>query len=69
MNRFHQTLLSISSCGTTLGTHETRKTPDGKTQKVVPQTFMQKYWMYIIPGLFLTMNVLTGDPPPKQNKK
>jgi hypothetical protein len=39
-------------------------------KKVHAKSFMEKYWMYIVPGIFLTMNVLTGDqPPPKQKKK
>ncbi|ODV73072.1 uncharacterized protein CYBJADRAFT_162951 [Cyberlindnera jadinii NRRL Y-1542] len=37
-------------------------------EEAAPQTFMQKYWMYILPvGIFLLLSM--GDPPAKNNQQ
>jgi len=50
------------------GTQEkVRRGPDGK--KKPPETFMQKYWMYLVPGVFIVSNLLAGGEPPKPAAK
>ena len=45
-----------------------RRGPDGK--KKPPESFVQKYWMYLLPGMFILSNMLAGpEPPPKAAAK
>ena len=44
-----------------------QRTPDGK--KVPPQTFLQKYGMWLLPGAVLLMNMVAPPPPPAKGKR
>lgn len=45
-------------------------TRDPKTgKKKPPESFMQKYWMYLLPGMFILSNMIAGEPPKPAGKK